>query len=283
MSPSERLRALDRLQQRNRWLGFPVAVIKKLDDDEAGQLTALIAYFAFVSLFPLLLVFVTLLGFVLEGNPGLQEEILKSTLGEFPIIGTQLQQNVHSLQGSGLALSIGLLGATLGGLGIMGALQNAFNHVWNIPRERRPSFVGWRLRGLAMLAAFAVLALLSTAAAGFVTARTGGVPEELGGVLVALFSNLLLFFIAFRLLTAREIATRDLLPGVLAGAIVWELMLHLGSYYVEHVVRHARDTSALFAFVLGLLAWLYLGAVTTVLAAEINVVRARRMWPRSLL
>jgi membrane protein len=283
MSLSDRFRLVDRFQQHNRWLGFPVAVIKKLDDDEAGQLTALIAYFAFVSLFPLLLVFVTVLGFVLEGNPGLQEEVLKSTLGEFPIIGTQLQQNVHSLQGSGAALAIGLLGATLGGLGIMGALQNAFNHVWDIPRERRPNFVSWRLRGLAMLAAFAVLALLSTVAAGFVTARTGGALEELGGVLVALFSNLLLFFIAFRLLTAAEIPTRDLLPGVIVGAIVWELVLHLGGYYVEHVVRHTRDTSALFAFVLGLLAWLYLGAVTTVLAAEINVVRARRLWPRSLL
>jgi membrane protein len=283
MSPSDRLRALDRFQQRNRWLGFPVAVVKKLNDDEAGQLTALIAYFGFVSLFPLLLVFVTVLGFVLEGSPGAQEDILKSTLGDFPIIGTQLQQNVHSLQGSGVALTVGLLGATLGGLGVVGALQNAFNHVWGIPRERRPSFVSWRLRGLAMLAALMVLALLSTAAAGFVTAHTGGALEELGGVLAALASNLLLFFTAFRLLTAAEIATRELVPGVIVGAIVWQLTEHLGSYYVEHIVRHARDTSALFAFVLGLLAWLYLGAVTTVLAAEINVVRARRMWPRRLL
>jgi membrane protein len=283
MSLSDRLHALDRVQQRSRWLGFPVAVVKKLDEDEAGQLTALIAYYAFVSLFPLLLVFVTVLGFVLEGSPSTREEVLQSTLGQFPIIGTQLQQNVHSLHGSGVALAIGLLGALLGGLGIAGALQNAFNQVWDIPRDRRPNFLGWRLRGLALLAALAALALISTAATAFVAAQTGGAVEALGGVLVALVSNLLLFFIAFRLLTAEEIDTRDLLPGVIVGAIVWQLVQHLGGYYVDHVVRHARETSGLFAFVLGLLAWLYLGSVTTVLAAEINVVRARRLWPRRLL
>ncbi|HYM44569.1 MAG TPA: YihY/virulence factor BrkB family protein [Solirubrobacteraceae bacterium] len=283
MSLGERLRALDRLQRGSRWLGFMVAVFKKLDDDEAGQLTALFAYYGFVSLFPLLLVFVAVLGFVLEGSPSTRESILHSTLGQFPIIGDQLQRNVHSLRGSAAALGIGLVGALLGGLGIAGALQNAFNHAWEIPRERRPNFVRWRLRGLGLLVALATLAIVSTAAAAFVTAQTGGAVEAVGGVLLALVSNLLLFFTAFRLFTAEEIDTRELLPGVVVGAVMWQLLQHVGGYYVDHVVRHARETSALFAFVLGLLAWLYLGALTTVFAAEINVVRARRLWPRSFL
>jgi membrane protein len=278
----ERLQAIDHFQRASRPLRFPIAVFKKMDDDEAGQLTALIAYYGFVSLFPLLLVFVTVLGFVLEGNPGTREEIIHSTLGQFPIIGTQLEQNVHSLQGSGLALTVGLVGSLLGGLGIAGALQNAFNQVWEIPRERRPNFVAWRLRGLAMLTLLALLAILSTAATGFVTAQTDGAVAALGGVLLALVSNLLLFFVAFRLLTAEEIATRSLMPGVIFGALVWQLLQHVGGYYVAHVVRHAKDTSGLFAFVLGLLAWLYLGGFITVVAAEINVVRARHLWPRNL-
>ncbi len=121
-----------------------VAVLKRFDDDQASQMGALIAYYGFFSLFPLLLVFVTVLGFVLEGNPSAQESVLHSTLSQFPIIGTQLQSNVHSLKGSVPALAIGLLAATLAGLGITGATQSAFNNVWQIPRKRQLGFLAWR-------------------------------------------------------------------------------------------------------------------------------------------
>ncbi len=282
MSLDDRLRAVDRFQQRRRWLSFLAAVVKKFSDDQASQLAALIAYYGFFSLFPLLLVFVTILGFVLEGNPSAQESVLHSTLSQFPIIGNQLQSNVHSLKGSALALAIGLVGSLLAGLGITGATQNAFNHVWYIPFKRRPNFLIWRLRGAGLLLLLGVLSIVSTTAAGYVTAQTAGLVEVLGGVLLALAVNLLLFFTAFRVLTSEEIKTRNLIPGVIVAAVMWQLLQHVGGYYVDHVVRHAKQTSGLFAFVLGLLAWLYLGAQVTVLAAEINVVRARRLWPRSL-
>jgi membrane protein len=282
MSFGDRLRAVDRFQQRHRRLSFLAAVVKKFSDDQASQLAALIAYYGFFSLFPLLLVFVTILGFVLEGNPSAQESVLHSTLSQFPIIGNQLQSNVHSLKGSAIALAIGLVGSLLAGLGITGATQNAFNQVWYIPYRRRPNFLIWRLRGLGLLLLLGVLSIVSTAAAGYVTAQTAGVVEVLGGILVALAVNLLLFFTAFRMLTSEEIETRELIAGVIVAAVMWQLLQHVGGYYVDHVVRHAKQTSGLFAFVLGLLAWLYLGAQVTVLAAEINVVRARRLWPRTL-
>jgi membrane protein len=276
------LHAVDRFQQRHRRLAFTVAVARKFDDDQGVQLGALIAYYGFFSLFPLLLVFVTVLGFVLQGDPGAQESVLHSTLSQFPIIGTQLQQHVHSLRGNGLALAIGLVGATLAGLGITGATQNAFNTVWDVPRGERPNFLAWRLRGLALLAALGLLSVLSTVVAGYVTAQTGGVVEVLAGVVAALAANLLLFFTAFRVLTVNEVQTRDLLPGVVTATVLWQILQHLGGYYVDHVVRHAQETSGLFAFVLGLLTWLYLGGQVTVLAAEVNVVRARGLWPRKL-
>ena len=188
---------------------------------------------------------------------------------------------MHSLKGSALALAIGLIGSLLAGLGITGATQNAFNHVWYIPFKRRPNFLIWRLRGAGLLLLLGVLSIVSTTAAGYVTAQTAGLVEVLGGVLLALAVNLLLFFTAFRMLTSDEIRTRNLIPGVIAAALMWQLLQHVGGYYVDHVVRHAKQTSGLFAFVLGLLAWLYLGAQVTMLAAEINVVRARRLWPRS--
>jgi YihY family inner membrane protein len=281
MSLTDRLHKLDRLQQRSPRLSFPAAVIKKFGDDQAGQLAALIAYYGFVSLFPLLLVLVTVLGFILEGSPKTQASVLHSTLGQFPIIGDQLQHNVHSLKGSPGALAIGLVGLLFGGLGIVGATQHAFQQVWHIPRKHRPNFLAWRLRGLGLLATLGVLLIVSTVAAGYVTAQTAGVIAVLGGILLAFASNLLLFFVAFRFLTAEEVPTRDLIPGVIFAAVLWQLLQHIGGYYVTHVIRHAQETSGLFAFVLGLLAWLYLGGQVTLIAAEINVVRARRLWPRS--
>jgi membrane protein len=287
MSPMERLRerlrAFDRYQQRKRRLGFLVAVIKRFDDDQASQMGALIAYYGFFSLFPLLLVFVTALGFVLEGNPSTQASVVHSTLGQFPIVGTQLQTNVHSLKGSVPALAIGLLGATLAGLGITGATQSAFNKVWEIPRTRQLGFLAWRVRGVGLLVVFGLLSIVSTVAAGYVTAQTTGPLGVLAGVLVALAANLLLFFAVFRLLTSEEVETADLIPGVIVAAVLWQLLQHVGGFYVDHVVRHAKETSGLFAFVLGLLTWLYLGGQVTVIAAEVNVVRARGLWPRSLL
>ncbi len=281
MSLTDRLHAIDHRQQQSPRLGFAAAVLKKFSDDEASRLGALIAYYGFFALFPLLLVFVTVLGFVLQGNPSAQNDVLHSTLSQFPIIGNQLQSNVHSLKGSAFALAIGLIGALLAGLGITGATQTAFNQVWYIPHKRRPNFLLWRIRGLGLLFVLGLLSILSTAAAGYVTAQTAGALEVVGGILLALVINLLLFFTAFRMLTSDEVDTRDLIPGVIVGAVLWQLLQHVGGYYVDHVIRHAKETSGLFAFVLGLLAWLYLGAQMTLLAAEINVVRARRLWPRS--
>jgi YihY family inner membrane protein len=279
----DRLETADRFQQGSRRLGFTVAVLKKFDEDQASQMGALIAYYGFFCLFPLLLVFVTVLGFVLDGNPSAQESVLHSTLSQFPIIGTQLQSNVHSLKGSFLALAIGIVGSLLLGLGVTGATQSAFNRVWGIPRRRQLGFLAWRLRGLGLLVVLGPLSIVSTVAAGYVTAQTAGAMAVLGGVLTALAANLLLFFTVFRMLTSEEVGTRDLIPGVVLAAVLWQLLQHIGGFYVDHVVRHAKETSGLFAFVLGLLTWLYLGGQVTVLAAELNVVRARRLWPRSLL
>jgi YihY family inner membrane protein len=281
MTFNERLQTVDGFQQRHRGLSFLAAVVKKFGDDGAGRLAALIAYYGFFALFPLLLVFVTVLGFVLEGNKGAQESVLHSTLSQFPIIGNQLEQNVHSLKGSGVGLAIGVLGSLLAGLGITGAARTAFDEVWHVPRKERPNFLAWRLRGLGLLVVLGTLTIVSTVVAGYVTAAAPSALTALAGVVLALVANLLLFFCAFRLLTTGDVPTRDLLPGVVVAAVLWQILQHLGGYYVEHVVRHAKETSGLFAFVLGLLSWLYLGSQVTLFAMEINVVRAQRLWPRS--
>lgn len=279
MSITDRLNALDRRQQQTRGLRFLTAVIKKFGDDQAGQLAALIAYYAFVSLFPLLLVFVTVLGFVLQGDPDERQKILDGTLGQFPIISDQLK--LHPLTGSTAALVIGIVFSLLAGLGITSAAQNAFNRIWNVPFKHRPNFIHERLRGIGMLTIFGTLMIISTTAAGFVGAASHGAPEVLGGVLVAFAVNLTLFMTAFKLLTAADIPWRHLLPGVLVAAVGWQLLQHLGGYYIDHTLKRTGPLYGVFALVLGLLAWIYLGAQLTIFAAEINVVRLRRLWPRS--
>jgi membrane protein len=279
MSLGERLHELDRRQQRGRRVSFVAAVIKKFGEDQAGQLAALIAYYGFVSLFPLLLVLVTILGFVLQGDPAEQRRILDGALGQFPIIREQLK--LHSLTGSSVGLAIGVLGSLLAGLGVTGATQNAFNRIWHVPFKHRPDWLHGRLRGLGMLALLGTMSIVSTTAAGFVGDSSHSAAKVVAGVLVAFVLNLALFMTAFKLLTAVEVSWRELAPGVVVAAIFWQALQHLGGFYVDHELKHTGPLYGVFALVLGLLAWLYLGAQLTLLAAEVNVVKVRRLWPRS--
>jgi YihY family inner membrane protein len=274
-----RLWALDGFQQRHRRTSFVAAVLKKFGDDQGGQLAALISYYAFVSLFPLLLVLVTILGYVLQGDPAERDRILSGTLGQFPIIRDQLK--LQPLTGNALPLVVGIVVSLLAGLGIMGASQTAFNRIWHVPFKDRPNFLFSRLRSLGMLAILGTVAIVSTVAAGFVGASSHGAPAVVAGVLVAFAANLLLFMIAFKLLTAIELDWRVLVPGVIVAAVLWQLLQHLGGYYIDHILKRTGPLYGVFALVLGLLAWLYLGGLLTVLAAEVNVVKARRLWPRS--
>jgi membrane protein len=279
MGITDRLHTIDRRQQEAPRIGFIAAVIKKFGDDQAGQLAALIAYYGFVSLFPLLLVLVTVLGFVLQGDPGEQKKILDGALGQFPILSSELR--LRSLTGSGIGLAIGVVGSLLAGMGITGATQNAFNRIWGVPFKNRPNFVFAHLRGLGMLAILGTLSVVSTTVAGFVGSSSHGAVAVIAGVLVAFALNLALFMTAFKLLTAVDVAWRDLLPGVIVAAVFWQLLQHLGGFYIDHALKHTKPLYSTFALVLGLLAWLYLGAQLTIFAAEINVVRLHRLWPRS--
>jgi YihY family inner membrane protein len=274
------LEDLDRIQQRHRTPAFVLAVLKKYSEDQGGQLAALVAYYGFVSLFPLLLVFVTVLGFVLQGDPDLEQRIVKGALGRFPLVKDPL--TAHGLSGSGIALTIGLALTLLGGLGIMSTLQLAFNRIWAVPFSRRPDFLTIRLRGIGALCTLGALTVCSTLVGGSLGTATHGAAEVIAAALVALAFNVALYAALFRMLTAAHLRWRQLLPGVLLGAVLWQPMQYLGGLYIGHELKRTQPLYGTFALVLGLLAWLYLGAQLTLLAAEVNVVRDRRLWPRTL-
>jgi membrane protein len=274
------VRALDAYQQRHRWLGIPLAVFKKFGNDQGGNLAALVAYFAFFSLFPLLLVFVTILGFVLQGDPHLQASIENSVRSQFPSIGRSLQ--LSALRGHAIVLVIGVITSLLSGLGVTNAAQNAMDRVWAVPFKARPNFLQARLRGLMLLFALGVMFIVATAASGVVTGGLGGPFLKVAGILLSLLLNCALFLAAFRLMTADTVPTRSLWIGVVVAAVFWELLQVVGGIYVGHVEKHWTGTYASIGFVIGLLVWLHLGSQMTLYAAEINVVLTRKLWPRSL-
>lgn len=280
MGLGDRYRAFDRFQQRHRSLAFPLAVLQKYSEDQGGYLAATISYYAFFSVFPLLLVFTTVLGYVLGGHSGLSRSLVDSALGEFPVIGRQL--HTHSLHGSGLALAVGIAVALWAGMRVFMAAGNAMNHVWGVPFRGRPDFLRARLQALGLLVVLGGGVLATTVLAGLGSfGASYGAAWKVGSIALSTALNFLLFWVGFRLLTARDVSWRQLRGGALAAAIAYEILQALGGYYVGHVVKGASQTYGTFALVIGLLSWIYLSAHVTLLAAESNVVATRRLWPRS--
>jgi membrane protein len=283
MSVTDRL---DRFQQRHRWAGFPLAVVYKFFDDQGPFLAALLTYYGFLSLFPLLLLLATVLGFVLQGDPELQARVLNSALGQFPLIGNDLPRG--RLNGSSWALTVGLIGIVYGGLGIAQAGQNAMNVIWAVPRNRRPNPIKARLRSFLLLLTIGLGVLGLTALSGLFNAARAfgahfGISVTLPITLVAIALNSLVFLAAFRVATVRSVTLREIAPGAIGSAVVWQLLQLLGAKYVQHTLKTAGATYGAFGLVLGLLAFIYLEALAVVLCSEANSVWARRLWPRALL
>ncbi len=276
-------RAADALQQQHAWLAFPVAVWKKFGDDQAGNLAALIAYSGLVAIFPLLLVLVTVLDIVLKDNPGLKQTVLDA-VDKYPAISL-IEGHVDRLNQAGIALLVGLVGTFIGTLGVANSLQNALNSAWEIPVVRRPVFPWSWLRSITLIVVvgtgFIATTILSGLAAGAGRVLPGAGASVLA-LAVSLVLNFGLFWLAFRLATAKDITWRQLWLGAAISAVVWQILQAFGGYFLSHQIAHASPLYGTFAVVLGLIAWLYLQAQLTLYSVEINVVRAYRLWPRSL-
>jgi YihY family inner membrane protein len=276
------VRSVDRAAQRRAWLAFPYAVGKKFGDDQAGSLAALLAYYAFMSVFPLLLVFTTVLAYLLHGNPHLRERILHSALVEFPVIGDQLK--TEQLHGHWYVLVASAAISLWGARGIATAAQNAWNSVWNVPYAQRPGFLPALARSLGLLAVTGVAVVVTGLLSG--VGESGDPLGILVRIVVFIASaavNVGVFLLAFRLATARQVPMRCMVPGAVTSAVVWQGLLVAGTLLVGHQVRHQQSLYGVFGVVLGLLGWLHLQATLTLYAVEADVVRTQRLWPRSLM
>ncbi len=278
----------DAYQRKHHWAGMPVAVLYKFADDQGTYLAAQITYYGFVAAFPLLLLLATVLGYVLHGDTSLQRDVLDSALAQFPVVGGQITANIQSFHGSPAGLIIGMLGCVYGGLGVVQAVQTMLNKVWGVPRDSRHDPIRARLRSLLLLAFGGISVVITTVLSALGAAADAygaslGISLRTLATAGAIALNVTLYLIAFRVLTARRVSNRQIRTGAIAAAVTWQALQWGGALLLGREIKGATATYGLFALVLGTLAWIYLGALTTILCAEYNAVRAAHLWPRSLL
>jgi membrane protein len=283
------VRSVDCWQQRHPVVAFPIAVVKKFGDDEAGNLVGLLTYYAFLATFPLLLALTAVLGVALRKYPELHEKLVNSAFAEFPIVGAEIHQQlgVEKFSGTGLALAAGVVVALLGGRGFAHAMQNTLNTVWAVPKTDRPGLAPRYLRTFTVLLLLGLIVFVtgaaSTAAAATTSVGLGGLPAALVSFAVGTVLGVGFFLALFRVAAAAQVPTRCLLLSAVVSAVGWQLLLIVAGYVVSHQLRHAQAVAGLFGVVLGLLAWLALQATVIVYAIEADVVRVKHLWPRSII
>jgi YihY family inner membrane protein len=277
------VRRFDAYQQSHASTAFVVGVAKKYIEDRGPSLAALLAYYGVLSLFPLLLVLFTALGLLFSHDPSLRNRVIHSALSQFPVVGKQLDGHdaISQLKAKGLGLAVGLVGLFWGSLGVTKAGQRAMADVWNVPQLNRPRFARRIGRGFEFLGVLVLDVIISTALAGLVTFGGHALWLQFIAVVVGIVINVALFLLGFRILTPNSIATKTLFTGAAVAALSWNVLQYLGTWLVGHELRHASQLYGYFGSILGLVSFLFIAAQVTLVAAEINVVKARRLFPRS--
>jgi YihY family inner membrane protein len=286
MNPVEKvIRRIDATQQRFTPTAFVFALTKKYGDDNAGVLVSNLGYSVFISLFPLLLILVTILGLIAAADPSFRESAVKNAVADqIPLLGQTLTSNVSVLhRSSTIGLIVGLLVLIYGVTGLAQAGLFTMTQVWNLPGPARPGYLQRLGRSVLFLCLLGGGVIVTTGLASLSTYLQGR------GFWVKLLINVVtaafaagMYLGSFRALTPKGVPTRSLLPGAITGGILWTL-LQLLSTWLIHRFLHSNSVYGVFASVLGLLAWIFLAVKMTVYCAEINVVLARRLWPRSIV
>jgi uncharacterized BrkB/YihY/UPF0761 family membrane protein len=284
MSPVAPLRkvigAVDRWQRRTPWAGVPYAVMKKFGDDNANLVVVALAWYGFTAIFPLLLVMMTVFGFI--GGQSIGNGILH-TLHQFPVIGTSFNpSNRSALRGSTLGLIVGLIGLVYGAQGVTQTAQQAMATVWHIPQTQRTGFLPRLGRSVAGLVTIGGAFLVNAFVTGYATASGTSYAIRIPVLFGLLILNAALYFATFTLLTAKAIGPRGLLPGAVLGAVAFTALITVGTGLMTHQLKNASATYGAFGSVIGIVALLLLLAKLSMYAAELNPVLSRRLYPRAL-
>lgn len=277
------LQRLDRLQQRHPIVAVPVAVLKRFGEHAGGRLAATISYWSLFSIFPVLLVFVTILNIVLDDRPDLRAELVDGALGQVPVIGSQLADTQHALTGSRVTIVVGLVVALWSGLAAANALQAALDVIWDTPLFRRPNIAVKRLKALGFLVLLGAGIVASTFASNITAIFDLGGLVGVAGLVVTFGVNLGILLLAFRFLPTGREGWHELLPGAVVGSTALVALQILGSWIVQSYINGASDTYGTFAVVIALLSWFLLVTRVVLYGAELNSVLAHEVYPRSMV
>jgi YihY family inner membrane protein len=276
------LRRLDSLQKRSRGVAITVATFKRFSEQRSANLAGLIAFWAFFSIVPLLLVLVTVLGWVLPESS--KESVLTHVAALFPLLDAK---SVKGLTGTAWTLIVGIITALWSGLGVVRAMEFALDSVWDVPDKERPGTLKQVARSLGVLATIGAGLVFATLLSGFVTSTANGVDlgaaGRAGGYVVTAALDVALVVATFRILTTRDVDTRDLLPGAILAGIAFVVLQLLSAVIISSHLKNAQSTYGHFATVITILWWFYLQAMLTVLAAQLNVVLRDHLYPRSIV
>jgi membrane protein len=251
------------------------ALNQRYGDDAGEYLAASIAYYAFLSFFPLLLLGLSVVGFALAASPGLRGEIEVGLTRSVPGLEALVGRNLDALRdGRAAAGVIGVAGLLWTGTGVVGAGRNAVRRIF---RQGQPA--GGFRRRVWLVGVTAGLGLLGLVATGLATAAATVEAEGAVGVvlrvLVALVSfglDIVLFLVAYRVLMRSPATWSDLLPGAVFAAIGWGILKLIGAWYASRTVASSQSVYGTFAATVGVLVVLYLAARLFVYGAELNAV-----------
>jgi YihY family inner membrane protein len=266
---------LERARARFGVIDIAVRTFKRYSEDDGGPNAAALTYYAFFSIFPLLLFAAAILGYMTFASPELRAQILESAVNSVPLVREALDpENLTLIENRRQALAItGAALALYAGSGAIVALEHALNKIHRTTVE--PNWVGKRVRSLKFLAVFGGAAVLSVALGTVASSAPSGVAAVLA-LLGGLAVNVFIFSAAYKYLPNATQSWTAVLPGAIVAGIVFELLKLFGAAYLAGG-QGARDaTFGALASAATLLVASYLISQVVLLAAEINAVLCER-------
>ena len=241
----------------------------------SGRNASLLAFFSFLSIFPLMLAAVSILGFVLEGNQDLQEKVIDSAASEIPVLGPELAENTEAINGSIIALLIGLGGALWASTKAFVGLEGALDDTWEVPVDDRDGLPVQRGKALLGLAIIAISQVGTFVLAGIVNAAGLHAFSNVAIIAATVVINIVVIGALYRFLTSFPATWSDVWLGAIIAGVIFTVLQHFGTLIVTEFAKSDSQAMGTINTILGLLAWLGLIGITVIMCAELNAARRR--------